>query len=139
MIAEWTGMLPINGEIVVVEDNDILRQLMADILMGIRAKVVLFERADDALMHVLDSHGHCSLLLADHSVPGQILGLQLAQMFRSKWPNIPVILTSGYEQEFFELPEGVVFLQKPWPVGKLVETVASLLQPGIIPTRLGSA
>ncbi|MDD1965895.1 response regulator [Pseudomonas putida] len=133
MIADWAGMLPISGEVVVVEDNDVLRQLMADILMGMRAKVVLFERADDALMHVLDSHRHCSLLLAEHGVPGQILGLQLARMFRSKWPKIPVILTSGYEQESSDLPEGVVFLIKPWPVGKLVQTIASLLQPGIVP------
>lgn len=40
-------MLPINGDIVVVEENDLLRQIMADILAGIRARVILFEKADD--------------------------------------------------------------------------------------------
>jgi DNA-binding NtrC family response regulator len=127
-------MLPINGDIVVVEENDLLRQLMADILAGIHARVISFEKADDALMHVLDSHGHCSLLIVDHSGPKQIPGLELAKIFRAKWPMTPVILTSGYELDLSDLPPGVIYLQKPWPVGKLIETIAHLLQPGILAT-----
>lgn len=129
--AKLQGMLPINGDIVVVEDDDILRPLMVDILSGIRAKIVAFPTADDALMHVLDSHGHCSVLIADHGVPGQLNGTELAAMFRAKWPRIAVIVTSGYELEPETLPDGVAYLQKPWAVDQLIKTIANMLQPGI--------
>jgi DNA-binding NtrC family response regulator len=131
VITDWNGLLPISGDIVVVEDDEILRPLMADILSGIRAKVVTFVTADDALMHVLDSHGHCSLLIADHGVPGQLRGTELAAMFKAKWPRIAVIVTSGYELDPRSLPEGVAYLQKPWAVTELMTTIGDLLQPGI--------
>ncbi|MDB6142959.1 MAG: response regulator [Pseudomonas sp.] len=127
---DWNGMLPINGEIVVVEDDDILRPLMVDILSEIRAKTVAFRTADDALGYVLESHGHCSVLITDHGLPGQINGTKLADMLRAKWPEIEVILTSGYELDPGTLPSGVTYLQKPWTVTQLIETVGLLLQPG---------
>lgn len=104
-----------------------LGPLMVEILKGIRAKCVLFQKADDALMHVLDSHGHCGLLITDHGVQGQIQGAELAEMFRTKWPKIPVILTSGYELEPVTLAPRVVFLQKTWHIDGLIHAIADLL------------
>jgi DNA-binding NtrC family response regulator len=132
----WKGMLPVSGDIVIVEDDPVLRPLMSDILKGTRANCVSFETADDALMHVLDSHGQCALLIADHGVPGQIQGTELATMVRSKWPTIPVILTSGYFLLSNDIPAGVVYLQKPWDIDVLVNTIADLLQPGIAVSRV---
>jgi DNA-binding NtrC family response regulator len=135
VIAEWKGFLPISGDVVIVEDDPVLRSLMADILRGIRAKCVTFESADDALMHVLESHGKCGLLITDHGVPGQIDGTELSHMFRAKWPDIPVILTSGYELELGTLPDGVAYLRKPWTMDSLIQTVGNLLQPDIPVSR----
>lgn len=135
MIGEWKGFLPVSGDVVIVEDDPVLRALMEDILEGIRARCVAFESADDALMHVLGSHGQCGLLITDHGVPGQIDGTELSHMFRAKWPNIPVIITSGYELDIGTLPEGVSYLQKPWTIDSLIQTVGNLLQPGIPVSR----
>lgn len=135
MIAEWKGFLPISEDVVIVEDDPVLRALMEDILEGIRARCVAFESADDALMHVLESHGQCGLLIADHGVPGQIDGTELSHMFRAKWPSIPVIITSGYELDIGTLPDGVSYLQKPWTIDSLIQTVGNLLQPGIPVSR----
>lgn len=132
---DWKGMLPVNGEIVLVEDDYILRPLMMDILQGIQARCVAFETGDDALMHVLASHGDCALLVADHGLPGQIQGIELAQMFKAKWPQIPVILTSGYVLHPDDLPEGVVYLQKPWDIDVFVRKIGDLLQPGAAVSR----
>lgn len=79
--AESQGPLPISGDIVVVEDDDILRPIMLDILSGMLANTVAFGTADDALMHVLENRGSCSVLIADHGVPGQLNGTELATMF----------------------------------------------------------
>lgn len=136
VIAEWQGMLPISGEIVIVEDDPVLRPLMAHILGDVRAKCVAFSSADDALMHVLGSHCNCGLLIADHGVPGQIQGTELARMFRAKWPKTPVIITSGYELDVATLPSDVAYLQKPWTIDSLMKTIADLVQPGIIVSRI---
>lgn len=131
MELDWYGMLPISGDVVVVEDDPALGPLMVDILGGIRAECILFTTGDDALAHVLESHGHCGLLITDHGLPGQLQGAELVKMFRAKWPKVPIILTSGYALEPETFPAGVVYLQKPWPIELLVKTVADLLQPGI--------
>ena len=138
MIAAWQGMLPITGDVVIVEDDPILRPLMGDILKDLRIESLAFETADDALMHALNQHGRCGLLIADHSVPGQIQGTELATMFRSKWPEIPIIVTSGYELETATLPDGVAYLQKPWSVDTLISTIAAVVQPGVPVSRIHS-
>lgn len=57
MIADWNGLLPLSGDFVVVEDDEILRPVMQDILSGINAKVVTFGTADDALIITGGSRG----------------------------------------------------------------------------------
>jgi DNA-binding NtrC family response regulator len=127
---ELDDILSMSGDVVIVEDDTTLGPLMVEMLEDIRARCVLFQKADDALAHVLGSHGNCGLLITDHGVPGQIRGAELAAMFRKKWPETPVILTSGYALEAVTLPPGVIYLQKPWPIDTLVRAVAGLLQPG---------
>lgn len=129
------GLLSIIGEVVVVEDDSILGPLMTEILKGFGANCILFQTADDALMHVLGSHGSCGLLITDHGVPGQIQGAELAEMFRGKWPHVPVVLTSGYELHPATLPSGVFYLQKPWSIDSLIEILARILQPGLAASR----
>jgi len=118
----WSGVLPIHREIVIVESDVIVRELMVEILQGIRAEIVTFGTATEALDYILDSHGACSLLITDHG-PGRLSGLALSEMFRAKWPYLPVILTCACGLEFKALPQETVYLQKPWPIDALCSTV----------------
>ena len=72
MNVNWKGLLPIHGEIIVIEDDPTLRSLMEDIVAEIGAKVVAFDTADDALTYLLEAHDQCRLVIADHGVPGQL-------------------------------------------------------------------
>ena len=74
MKVNWEGLLPIQGEIVVVEDDPTLRLLMVDIVSEIGATVRQFDSADDALTYLLQAHEKCRMVIADHGVPGQIQG-----------------------------------------------------------------
>ncbi|MFJ2684396.1 response regulator [Pseudomonas sp. NPDC087342] len=130
MNVNWEGILPIQGVVVVVEDDPILRSLMVDIVAEIGAKAIAFETADDALTHLLQAHEQCRLVIADHGVPGQIQGTEFIQMVRSKWPAISAILTSGYLINPETIPPSIIYLHKPWALDDLVIAVASLLQPG---------
>jgi DNA-binding NtrC family response regulator len=125
----WEGILPIQGEVVVVEDDPTLRSLMVDIVAEIGAKALAFETADDALTHLLQSHEQCRLVIADHGLPGQIQGIEFIEMVRSRWPSISAILTSGYLIDPETVPASTIYLHKPWSLDDLVIAVTSLLQP----------
>ncbi|VVO91743.1 hypothetical protein PS850_02387 [Pseudomonas fluorescens] len=129
MNVNWEGILPIQGEIIVIEDDPTLRSLMVDIVAEIGAKAVAFETADDALTYLLEAHDQCRLVIADHSVPGQIQGIEFIEMVKGRWPYIAAILTSGYLIDPATVPPSTIYLHKPWSLDDLVISVASLLQP----------
>lgn len=122
---------PIDGEIIVVEDDPLLREIMAEILADVGAHCVAFPNAEDALVYMLGSGTKCSLVIADHGLPGQLQGAEFVSMVHSRWAEIPAIVTSGWTDHFIGLPPNTRFLPKPWPVDGLVKAVAELLQPGV--------
>ena len=129
MKIDWEGILPIQGEVIVVEDDPTLRLLMGDIVEEIGAQATAFETADEALTYLLQAHDQCRLVIADHGVPGQIQGIEFIEMVRSRWPTISTILTSGYEINTESIPADTLYLHKPWALYDLVTAVTSLLQP----------
>ena len=130
MDVNWEGLLPIRGEIIVIEDDPTLQSLMTDIMDEIGAKTVPFATADDALTYLLEAHGECVLVIADHGVPGQVQGIEFIEMVKGRWPHIAAILTSGCLIESTEVPAQTIYLHKPWSLDDMVVAVAELLQPG---------
>ena len=122
-------MLPIAGQVVVVEDDPTLQALMVDILEEVGGKAVAFGTADDALTYLLQSSEHCSLVIVDQGLPGQIQGTEFIELVKGKWPSVAAILVSGYQIEPATVPETTVYLHKPWSLDDMVTAVASLLQP----------
>lgn len=59
MKAAWRGIMPIRGDVVIVESDSSLRSLMVEVLGSLRVNAIALENADDALTFVLDSHRHC--------------------------------------------------------------------------------
>lgn len=102
---------------------------MVDIVAEIGAKTLAFETADDALTYLLQAHGQCRLVIADHGVPGQIQGTEFIEMVKGKWPCIEATLTSGYQLDPASLPSSTIYLHKPWSLDDLVIATVSLLQP----------
>lgn len=131
MNVDWAGLLPIQGEIIVVEDDPTLRELMIKIIEEIGAKTLAFETADDALIYLLQSQSECCLVIADQAVPGQIQGTDFIEMVKGKWPSIAAILTSGYLIDPATIPASTIYLHKPWSLDDLIGAIASLLQPGV--------
>jgi signal transduction histidine kinase/CheY-like chemotaxis protein len=108
-----------HGAILIVEDNtevgDFARQLLEDlgyetclVANGQRAIAVLEERGE-AFDYVF----------TDVVMPG-ISGLELARRIRGRWPDLPVVLTSGYSQVLADdAHHGFPVLQKPYSIGEL--------------------
>lgn len=122
-------MLPIDGTVVVIEDDPTLRSLMTDILSEVGAKTLTFVTADDALTHLLESRVPCPLVIVDQGLPGQIQGIEFIELVQSKWPTTGSILTSGYLIDATQVPTSTIYLHKPWSLDDLVIAVATVLQP----------
>lgn len=84
----------------------------------------------------LASDTRCALIIADHGLPGQVQGAELAELVRGRWPEMPVVITCGWTDTFIGLPATTHFLAKPWSLEGLVMAVANVLQPGVPPTKI---
>lgn len=108
--------------ILLVEDDDTVRELVADALSMLDAKVIACSNADVALRE-LERSAAVNLVLTDIRMPGQIDGLQLARVVSKRWPKLPIIVTSGNRLEDDALPAQAAFLAKPWTLDMLFRSV----------------
>lgn len=84
--------------ILVVEDNEDVLQLAQDHLEGLGYRVIAARDAEEA-MRVIESRKHLDLLFTDLVMPGGMNGLDLAQKTAELRPDLPVLLTTGYNEE----------------------------------------
>jgi two-component system, NtrC family, nitrogen regulation response regulator NtrX len=108
--------------VLVVEDEPIIRELMA-ILLEEEGYVV--RQAVDGLeaLEVMERHG-IDLVLSDVKMP-RLDGASLVQRLRARGDAIPVVLMSAVYAEV-DLP-GVRFLRKPVSGEDLIDIIASAL------------
>jgi DNA-binding NtrC family response regulator len=113
--------------VLVVEDDDTLRFLVAEALSMLEMHVIECATADHALQILRESNS-VSLVLTDIRMPGALDGLDLARLIWDHWPHLPVILTSGHTQLANErLPPQAAFMGKPWTLDQLYQAVSARL------------
>lgn len=127
MLFESKGLSLEGLTVILVEDDATLRQLTADIVAELGGECLAFETADDALIRLLETHGDCSLIIADHGVPGDIKGAEFLTMVNGKWPAVPTILTTGYRLEVGHNRKPSEYLFKPWSLDELIEAMSLAL------------
>jgi PAS domain S-box-containing protein len=119
--------------ILVVEDEEDLRELVDSLLQTFGYKVLLAAHGKEAKDVWQKAGGRIDLVLTDITMPEGISGLDLAECFRKDKPTLKVIFSSGYSVELFQrqniagLKEGVNFLPKPYQPETLANTVRRCL------------
>ena len=111
-----------NATILVVDDEPGVRRLCRIILERAGYKVVEADSADSARMAWQARQGAVDLLLTDYNMTGDT-GLELSEWLHAENASIPVILMSGANALNLNIPARISFLQKPFTVQALVETV----------------
>jgi CheY-like chemotaxis protein len=124
--------LPHGSEtLLVVEDEDALRQLVVGLLEKCGYTVYAARSGADALALWPTLDRRVDLLLTDLVMPGGINGRELADRLRASAPALRVVYTSGYialpANGGEPLVEGTNFLQKPYQPDTLAEIVRSML------------
>jgi DNA-binding NtrC family response regulator len=95
---------------VVVEDDDIQRDIIALLLEESRFQVIQCEDAETATLAL--KMRHPVLLVTDVNLAGRMNGIELARFARTNNPALRVLVISG-QQPMAALPDGVTFLSKP--------------------------
>lgn len=113
--------------ILVVEDEQAVRRLVARTLRGRGYHVLEAEHADQALT-MLDGGNIPELLMTDVVLPGTN-GVELAHEATRRLPGMKVLLSSGFPRDNFDhgLPESWGFLEKPFSPNQLQHRVRELL------------
>ena len=116
--------------ILLVEDETVVRQLVAEILETSGYAVLTAADGPSALELVRRNADPIDLLLTDVVMPG-MSGPEVAQAVRSIRPGTQVLYMSGYTDSAIGhhgvLELGIAFLQKPFSADELTRKVRSLL------------
>jgi ligand-binding sensor domain-containing protein/signal transduction histidine kinase/ActR/RegA family two-component response regulator len=117
--------------ILVVEDEEDLRDLVRDVLEGHGYQVLQAGSGVEAL-RVWETHGRkVDLLLSDMIMPEGMSGRELAEKLQRADPHLPAILTSGYSQDMIEreavLDARVKFFSKPYHPAQMAQAVRDSL------------
>ena len=109
-----TGEMQQPSQLLLVEDQLAVRTVLAAGLKSIGYEVTQAEHADEA-MSIISRDGAPRILLSDVRMPGSMNGVQLRRWVLDRFPDVHVVLMSGYRDLDFE-PDAtgdIVYLQKP--------------------------
>ncbi len=123
--------LPTGSEtILLVEDEDTVRELAAEVLTNLGYEVHDYAEAKEALLFAGDRKGTIDLLLTDVVMPGMD-GPKLAKDVQESYPSVRVLYMSGYTDNAIAhhgiLHEGVNLLQKPFTLVGIAKKVREVL------------
>lgn len=114
--------------VLLVEDDDDVGQFAATLLSEVGHTVIRAANAVEALDLLRAQPERFDLVFTDVIMPG-MSGVELAREIRSRWPGLPVALTSGYSRDLtsdgrhdFEL------LHKPYSIQELESFLSRIPQ-----------
>jgi two-component system, response regulator PdtaR len=112
--------------ILIVEDEFLLRLDSAETIEHAGFEVIQAANADEAIA-ILNVRPDIHVVFTDIQMPGSMDGLKLARFVRDRWPPIKIVATSGrVAAGKGDLPDGSVFLPKPYRPAQIVATLREL-------------
>ena len=112
----------VDGEgacILVVEDNAEVVRFTTEALAELGYETVLASNGASALAELASAGNRFDVVFSDVVMPG-MSGIELGQEIRKHYPDLPVILTSGYSTVLAENGDhGFELLRKPYSVDEL--------------------
>jgi CheY-like chemotaxis protein len=111
--------------VLLVEDNEQVRQFAESLLGELRCIVVSAASGEEAL-EILERE-EVDLLFSDVVMPG-MTGVELAERVRDRFPDLPVLLASGYSEEIFRgAAADFKLVPKPYGLAALTQGMAAVL------------
>jgi PAS domain S-box-containing protein len=99
--------------VLVVDDSTEVAEVTSSLFEQLGYDTIYRESAEAAL-NLLAEGAHIDLVFSDIVMPGMIDGVGLANELRSRYPNLPVVLTTGYSDAAKAAPSDLKILHKPF-------------------------
>jgi PAS domain S-box-containing protein len=123
-----------NETILVVEDDDMVRQTVVVQLGSLGYRVIDAADGPQALAKLAQIEGPVDLLFTDMVMPRGMSGRQLAEAARDLMPSLKILYTSGYARDAADghdhAEAGPEILSKPYMLAELARSIRKTLDAG---------
>ena len=121
------GDTPRGGEkVLLVEDNPEVQETAGMLLDQLGYRVFRAQSAAAALQ-LLQSGEAVDLVFSDVIMPGELDGMALARQVKEEYPDVAVLLTSGYAKAANAQEAGFPILRKPYKLATLARAIRDAL------------
>ena len=114
------------GRVLIVEDDTFVAELAADMFGELGFESTVAHSAKEALERLAGGE-RPKLVFTDVVMPGGITGIELARKLRERFPELPILITTGYSEQV-SATEGFPVLQKPYELNALASAIGALLK-----------
>ena len=114
------------GRVLIVEDDTLVAELAAAMLTELGFECTVAHSAREALER-LTAGEKPKLVFSDIIMPGGISGIELARKVRDRFPELPILLTTGYSEQVAG-SHGFPVLQKPYEMETLASALGNVLK-----------
>jgi two-component system, cell cycle sensor histidine kinase and response regulator CckA len=118
--------------ILVIDDEEIVREAVQDILETIGVQVIEASNGRDGIEQYRQEQERIGAILLDMKMPG-LSGVETLRQLRQINPTVPIILSSGYAEEEMrrniESDGATRFLPKPYNFEMLIDKIKQALHP----------
>lgn len=112
-----------NETILVVEDDAQVRQITTLLLTQLGYKVLESVNGSSAMKMLEKNSEDIDLVFTDMVMPAGISGVELADFLKINYPNIKILMTSGYPDRREIVVKGLAVIQKPYKKAELAEAI----------------
>jgi PAS domain S-box-containing protein len=112
-----------NGQTVLVVDDSADVAEVTSSLFEHLGYETLYRESAEAALDLLEEGTTIDLVFSDIVMPGTIDGIGLAREIHSRYPNLPVVLTTGYSDATKAVPPNLKILRKPFDADTLRDVI----------------
>jgi len=117
------------ARVLVVDDNEDVRDVILAYLDALGYRTLQAASGHEAIELLAGDDADIDLLMADYAMPG-MSGTELARAARAKWPELPVIVITGYAETtgFDDQFDEAMLLRKPFRINELGAAIERAVQ-----------
>jgi two-component system cell cycle sensor histidine kinase/response regulator CckA len=123
--------MPGSATILVVEDTDVVRRVVSQVLSKAGYNVLTAASGIEAIELLRNHSGEIELMLTDLIMPG-LNGRQLAERVQASHPEATIMFMSAYAEDLVQergfMPEEGLFIQKPFTNDSLLHRISETLK-----------
>ena len=115
-----------NERILFIDDEKTLTQLTWEFLSDLGYHVTVFNSGVSALAHITSNPETFDLVITDMTMP-EMTGDELSRKIRTITPGIPIILTTGIQEDLDESGVFDAVLRKPVLIDQMAEAIRNIM------------